>query len=398
MVLERLAKEQGIEVADAVVDARWKYLDEQVRSSGDREGIAGLMKKARLSPVEFRKFLRLSFVQEALTRRALGIGEKQEVKGEQQELWMDEAMAARGYVELPPPWKDGVVARCSDFAIGVRELLRTLRPRLPPEDLKEDAYQNLLLPRIRSRMPDLAPEKLDRAIDDEIRRRRDDAAADPRNRGVPWERLLVAQGYVLDSIRQDPAIGIAALSRLWVDESAGPDGLKRAYEAEREHFDGLFGAAIETSVLFLRGAHFKNDLNPRTFEEIEGELSKLGKGIRSADDFHKLARERSEDAATRESGGVLGWVGAGSQRVPPEIRAEVKKALERTAPSGAGLDPAVSLVGPVRLATGSTILWLGARRPTPTWDTMAAHVHRELRKRFLDEILPRTSLVMTFEE
>jgi hypothetical protein len=29
---------------------------------------------------------------------------------------------------------------------------------------------------------------------------------------------------------------------------------------------------------------------------------------------------------------------------------------------------------------------------------MAAHVHRELRKRFLDEILPRTSLVMTFEE
>jgi hypothetical protein len=84
--------------------------------------------------------------------------------------------------------------------------------------------------------------------------------------------------------------------------------------------------------------------------------------------------------------------------VPPEIRAEVKKALERTAPSGAGLDPAVSLVGPVRLATGSTILWLGARRPTPTWDTMAAHVHRELRKRFLDEILPRTSLVMTFEE
>ena len=396
MVLDRLAKENGIVVSDAIVDARWKTLDEQVRSSGDAEGIAGMMKKVRLSPEEFRRFLRLSFVQETLTRRALGLPEGADVKGEQQELWMDEAMTARGYAEVPPPWKEGVVARCSDFEITLTDLVRTLRRRLPTKDLREDCYQLLLIRKITARMPDLSQEKVDRAVEDEIRRRRDDAAADPKNPGISWERRLVAQGYVVDTIRQDPAIRVAALARLWVDRASGPDGLKRTYEAEREHFDGLYGAAIETSVLFLRGARFKNDLNPRTFEDVEGELRKMASGIRSAEDFHRLARERSEDAVTRESGGVLGWVGAGTERVPPEIRAEIRTALSKPASGGAGLDPAVSLAGPVRLSTGSALLWLGERRPAPTWDTMSAHVHRELRKRFLDEVLPRTSFVTVF--
>jgi hypothetical protein len=396
IVLERLAKENGIVVSDAVVEARWKTLDEQVKASGDSSGIAGMMKKARLSPEEFRKFLRLSFVQETLTRRALGLGETAEVKGEQQELWIDEALSARGYAEVPPPWPDGVVARGSDFEITLRDLVRTLRRRLPSKDLKEDCYQLLLIRKISARMPDLAPGALERAIEDEIQRRRDDAAADPRNAGIPWERRLAAQGYVLDRIREDPAIRVAALAHLWVDRSHDAAGLKRTYEAERGHFDGLYGPAIETSVLFLRGARFRNDLNPRTFEDVEGDLRKLAEKIRSADDFQRLARERTEDAAARESGGALGWVGAGSERVPPEIREEVRKALAQAAPAAAGLDPAVSLAGPVRLSTGSALLWLGERRPAPTWDTMSAHVHRELRKRFLDEVLPRASLVTSF--
>ena len=32
-----------------------------------------------------------------------------------------------------------------------------------------------------------------------------------------------------------------------------------------------------------------------------------------------------------------------------------------------------------RLATGSALLWIGARRPAPGWETMREAVHRELR-------------------
>jgi hypothetical protein len=398
MVLERLEKERGIEVKDEVVEQRWKDLDAQVRASGDPDGIAGLMRKARLSPPEFRRFLRLSFVQETLTRRALGIDDKTEVKGDQQELWMEEAMRDRGYREKPPPWADGIVAQCSDFSIEVPELVRYLRRRLAPKDLQTDCYQLLLLRRIQAKMPDLAPQTMDKAIEDEIARRRAEIESDPAKKGIPWERLVAAEGYVLDDIREDPAIRIAALARLWVDRTSGPEGVKKTYAAERVHFDGLYGPAIDTSMIFLRGAQFKNGLNPRTFKEAEGELSSLAKTIKSFDDFQRLARERSEDAETRANGGAMGFVTAGSDRVRvAEIRDTVAKALLVPAGSGAGRDPAQSLVGPVRVTTGAFLLWLGERRATPTWDTMAVQVHRELRKRFLDETLPMTSVLTVFD-
>jgi hypothetical protein len=397
IVLERLAKENGISVPDAVVDARWKDLDEQVKASGDREGIVGMMKKVRLSPDEFRRYLRLSFVQETLTRRALGLAEKAEVKGEQQELWMEEAMRDRSYKEFGPPWKDGVVAQCTDFSIRLPDLLAYLRRRLPPQDLREDCYQVLLLRRLRAKTADVAPEKVEKAIDEEIARRKEEAAAEPRNKGVAWERLIAAEGYVVETIREDAAIRIAALARLWVDRTVGPDGLKKAYEADRTHFDGLYGAAIDTSMLYMRAAQFKNELNPRSFQEAERELETLAKGIASFEDFQRLARERSEEAVLRANGGALGFVGTGSEKIPREIREEVAKALAAPGAGGAGTDPSRSLTAPVRLPTGVALLWLGERRPAPTWDTMAVHVHREMRRRVLEETLAKNAVVTTFE-
>jgi hypothetical protein len=44
------------------------------------------------------------------------------------------------------------------------------------------------------------------------------------------------------------------------------------------------------------------------------------------------------------------------------------------------------------------LLWLGERRPGASWDTMQKHVHRELRKRFVEEVLPRSRLSTQFEE
>lgn len=396
-ILERLAKERGIVVADAVVQKRERDLDEQVKASGDASGIGGLMRKARLSPEEFRHFLRLSFVQEALTRRALGLDDKAEVKGEQQELWMEEAMRERAYTEFGPPWKDGVAAKCSDFSIQLQDLVAYLRKRLPPGDLREDCYQVLLLRRLRAKMTDVAADKVDKAVDEEIGRRKEEAAADPRNKGVAWERLMVAEGYVIDTIREDPAIRIAALSRLWVDRTIGPEGLKKAYEADRARFDAMYGAAIDTSMLYLRAAQFKNELNPRSFQEAERELETIAKGVGSYEDFQRLARERSEEASLRANSGSLGFVSGGSERIPREIREEVARALATPAPAGAGKDPARSLSAPIRLPTGVGLLWLGERRPPPTWDTMAAHVHREMRKKVIDETLQKTAVVTAFE-
>jgi hypothetical protein len=43
-------------------------------------------------------------------------------------------------------------------------------------------------------------------------------------------------------------------------------------------------------------------------------------------------------------------------------------------------------------------LYIGATRPAPGWDVMRAEVHRELRRRFLEEALPRESVVTYLDQ
>jgi len=130
-------------------------------------------------------------------------------------------------------------------------------------------------------MPDLAPEKLEKAVQEEVQRRRDEARLDPNNKGVPLDQLLGAQGILVERIGDDPAVRISALSKLWVERSYGAEDLKQMYETERELFDGLFGPAQEVALLFLRAAKYKNDLNPRTYEEAEKELAAFAQRARS---------------------------------------------------------------------------------------------------------------------
>lgn len=394
-LLEIAMRENGVEVADGVLEARWKELDQQILASGDKQGIAGYLRRGRLTRESFLNYLRLAVVQETLTRRALGLRDSQPISGEQQQLWMDDALKAREYVEFLPPWKEGAAARCAQFSISIPEFVRYMRAHLPEDSLRDDCYHVLLERRLRARMPDLAADKLDQYVSEEIQRRRDEAAADPRYSGVPYDKLISAQGIVLETLPQDPSIRVAALAKAWVDRSYSAEDLRRVYSDEREHFDGLFGASVDTYMLYLRAAELTNDFNPRTFVAAEAELKRLKAEIRSLEDFKRLAKERSEDAQTRESGGSLERVTALSPRVPAEVRAEVARAL---APDG---DPALrvpGVVGPVRTPTGCLLLWLGDRRPGATWEAMQKHVHRELRRRFVEEVLPRARMTTQFEE
>lgn len=390
-LLEVLARERAIEVPEAFVEARWKELDQQIRGSGDARGVEAYLRRARLSEPEFRRFLALSFVQETLTRRALGLADGAAVNGDQQSLWIEEELASRGYVELPPPWKDGVVARGSGFEVRADEYARYLRLRLDPEDVEEDCYQLLLYRRMLARMPDLAPEKLSEYVTREIERRKSEAEADPRHKGVSYAQLLASQGIGFDTLPEDPAVLVAALSKLWVDRSYNDESLRRVYSSEREYFDGTVGPALETAMLFLRAGQFKNDFVSRTFAEAETELRALAPKIASRDDFRRLAKERSEDAASREAGGELGFVTPLGSRVPEEIRSEIARRISAAKPFERGL------AGPVRLSTGCVLLWFESRRPAPAWEVMAQHVHRELRRRFVEEVLPRAGLVTAFE-
>ena len=105
------------------------------------------------------------------------------------------------------------------------------------------------------------------------------------------------------------------------------------------------------------------------------------KGELKNEDFAKLASERSEESITREKAGQIGFVTRADERLPVAVR----DALFMLKP---GVDGS-AVAGPVRLPGGCCLLWAGIRRPAPGWDEMSVNVHREMRKRFLDDVLPR---------
>lgn len=390
-VLDLLAREAKLTIGSADVERRLAQIEKDVLASGEKGGLAAYLKQNGITLATFKEFLRLGLIQETLARRALGIPEAQTVSGEQQEVWLDQVMRARGVDYPPPPWSDGLAARCGDVKVTTTEFAAHLRLQVDAATLREDCFQALLAKRLRAKLPALSDEAIERAVDAELERRRREFAADPKNRGLSYDQAASATGILPESLRDDPAVRCAALATLWVDTTYGSDGLKRVYQDERAHFDGRYGEAYRVRILFLRAAVLKNQLNPRTFEEAERDLGLLRAEIDSEADFKKLAAKRSEDAPTRDKEGLFDWVTRGDERLPQD-------ALSRIFRDGSPIADDARLVGPVRSSGGVLLVWVGERRPPPPWETMAAYVHRELRKRVMDEALVPADVNTFLEE
>ncbi len=382
LMVERLAALDGLRVSEREIDRRWKRIDADVKASGDGRGIAGQLADQGMPAQEFRDFLRVSLLHEELARRGLKLPEDAPVSGDQQEIWLEQQMQTRGEETFPPPWSNGIVARCGEVEVDAPEYARFLRQHLPEADVLETAWHLLLLKGIERRMPDLSREATERGIEAELDRRREKHEAE--NPGVTFEQFLGAQGRNLAVARKDPSVAIAVLSRLWVDQTAGDEGVRAAYEKERALFEGVYGRAIYTHMLFLVASRHGNQLNPRTFGEAEEELVRMTKTVGNTEDFAELARRHSEHPPTRDEGGLLGWItSTGPRDGTQALRDAVFRDFELAGP----IPAEGRRVGPISIETGSVMLWVSRFRKSPPWETMREHVHNELRRRFLTGIL-----------
>lgn len=384
-LLETLAAARGIRVKEGEVDRKLAELERTSKAMG--QTLADEIKRRNLTPAQFRDFLRLALVQEHLARAALKLPPNQEVSGDQQEIWLQQEIATRGQELLPPVrGLEGALLRCGEITVTRAEFAAFLRERLSRETVKESAWHLLLARAIEQRMPDLAPEARARAIEQELARRREKHAQEfPQ---ITFEQRLAATGRSLETLSSDPSVAIAALSRLWVDRTAGPEGLRAAYEAERELFEARHGEAIRASLLFRVAGRFVNKLCPRTFDEAERELAEMAAKCPDLATFTELVARHSEEPGSKKARGDLGFVTRGETRVPAEIREELFKIVDQ----GGTIPPRGMKLGPVRLNSGVALLWAVERRPSPSWEEMSARVHEELRRRFLEELMPMDSV------
>lgn len=384
VLIEHIAEERGVTVLPREVNALWDELDRRAKIAGQPGGMAAELERARVDAEEFRELLRLSIVQEKLTREALGLPENAPISGQQRDIWIDQEIQQRGLELLSPPWKDGAVAHCGGAVVRVESFATLLANHLPSSEVREACYHLLLLRGVEVRMPDLAPEARAKAIEAELERRRQEAESEVTGGVLKFEELLNAQGLTLESIRRDPALGIAALSTLWVDRKYGDEGLREAFEKERTFFEDRYGRAVLTHAIFLRAAKFLNPWNPRTFEQAEEEMRAMSERIEDLEDFVALAQARSEDPRSKAQDGALGWVARGDEGVPPSIREGIFDFFD----SGGEIAEGGRLIGPLRLDNGCVMLWLSGLRDSPGWEEMRSNVHKELRRRFLRDVLP----------
>ena len=391
-MVDAIAAERDVRVKEEELKARVDTLEEQVKRSGEAESLEAYLKASGVNQVMFYEYMRLAVLQEQLTRLSVGIPEGTNVTGEQQRAWLEGEIAERGVTEEEPPFQRGVVLTCPPIQIKTPEFLTHLRSQLPPEELKETCYHLLLAKRVRARLPDLSPAEIARAIEAEVARRRSEAEADPSYAGVSFERLLASQGLTPASLAKDPSVLIAALSGLYVDRVYGEDGLRAAYNTDRDYFDGNYGEALGVRVLFLRAARFTNDFIPRTFEMAESDMQQMLSVLESEEEFLAVSQARSE-AQGELAKGALHWM----PKLDKQVRSDlVAAAFDRWG----GLtelpeDPKQRLLGPTRTPKGCVLLWLSSRRPAPAWELMAQQVRQDMRRRFVEDTLKPSEVTIS---
>ncbi|MFT5052490.1 MAG: hypothetical protein ACI8QZ_003924 [Chlamydiales bacterium] len=381
-VLGALAEKSDVQIPEKVLRARWNELDSEVRAAGEAESMADYLAANRVQIDTFRHYLELAIVHETLARRGLGLPADAPITSEQQSMWLEGEINNLGYTEELHPYAAGIVAHCGPLDITRDQFAAQLVQKLSDEVLNEACFQLLLEKCVLERMPDLSADGIAATVEAEIGRRRVAAEANPKYDGLKYEALLGAQGLTLDSVRHDPAIRVAALSRLWLERSHSDDALRDVYAGDRPYFDGLFGEGVEIYVLLLKAARYKNELNPRTFDEADVELTELGDRARGVEDFMRIVKLHSEDPISRENGGRLGVVTRATPLVPEQIRNAAFKLLDSSADEVTG-----QVLGPIHVQGASAMLCLGQRRRAPLWANMKDFVETETRRRFLDERL-----------
>ena len=392
-LLDKLADAAGLSIAEEAITRYWSELDEKGRATGDPRGLQAEIERRGLTVEQFREYIRRLIVQERLARRDLGIADTDPITFDQQEIWLSQEIAYRGLEKASPPFDEGFVARCGDVSIEPAVFAEFLRLGLPREQVEEACWHLLLYKGIRKRMPDISSDALARGIDVEIERRR--AEHRREHPAITFEQRIGAVGRTLESLRDDPSVHIAVLSRMWIDRTVGDEGIRDAYEAERAMFDGRFGRSVHTHMLFKVAGRFVNELNKRTFATAEKELEALRRRIVTVEDFEALASQFSEEPTTRERGGEIGWVHRADGRVPAQVREAVfdfSDANESVRAGGQMLDT-------VQLDTGCALLWISGIRAGPDWDVMAENVHEELRRRFVIDVMPTGAMkILLFDD
>ena len=196
----RAAKKQNLMPTEAEVRAFWEELQKQLRAAGQKpEDFAAVR---NTSMAQWFEDIAVQIAQERLVRAELRMRPDEQVSGDMQKLWLQEERKKHKVVTDPDQLPQGTAARIDDDDLPIADLgsllLRTSEDHERDDFVRRIVYLQSIEALARKDGVQLADADLDEAV----KRRRVDAARDPRYRGIPFEQMIKAEGHTIASLRE----------------------------------------------------------------------------------------------------------------------------------------------------------------------------------------------------
>ncbi len=404
-VLVELAAAANIEIADETVVARMADLDQQLKAINEG-GLAEQLIKGDINPDIFREMLKISMIQAELTRIALELEEGVEASSAQQDAWLEETLTKRGVTDSTdafPTKNTDIVAQSGDAKITLGAFKERLHSEIGTKFVKQACTQLFFERVLMANAGAIDSDEWSKAVDKEIQRRRENHALDPQfaGTGISYEAKLEAQGLTVAAMAEDTSVRVTALTTVLARREAfakAPEdlaaettpeqriaaGMRATYQAEQAFFDGYYGVRLPLRVCMLRAAPEANELVPRSVDQAMSYMEKLVPGITSEEKFVELVRKLSDEINTKKLDGNLGVYGRGDERLPRGMRSTAWEYFDEKQAPG--------VAGPIEVAGGVALIWVGEAVPAPNQEQLLKIVESELQRRILNDAMPETGL------
>src|SRR5580765_3343534 len=188
LLVELEAKAKHIAADESEARAEWTELQRQYRAAGHNPNLEPVVKNS--TEAELLSDLTTPVLLRKLVRSELALKPQENVSGEMMRLWLQEARKRHPVVDDPDQLPLGTAARVGDVTVPLLDLgLLLLRTG---SDEQRDHYirQVVVLQGIEAlaRADDVTVSRRD--LEQEVERRRAQAAGDPRYHGLSFEQLL----------------------------------------------------------------------------------------------------------------------------------------------------------------------------------------------------------------
>ena len=318
-ITRKAAEERKLMPSEADVRAFWADLQEQLRAAGRRpEDVAAVR---NTDEAQWLADLAVQLAQERIVRQELGLKPEEKVSGDMMTLWLQEQRKQAQVVVDPDLLPAGAAARVGATEVPLIDLglllLRTAEDDERQRFVNQVAYLATIEALARKEGVAITAADLDAAV----QRHKDDAARDPRYRGVTYENLLKAEGLSPATIRDQRVFR----SQILLDKLARrrfPDAaLDAEIAGDRAQFLERYGARRRVGLVYARATDTPSELIPRDFAAAEQHLKKARERLDAGQAFDLVARTASDHAASKKSGGDAGWHHRRSERLPEALLA-----------------------------------------------------------------------------